>query len=80
MKRIFAVLGLTALLVSGCRAGAQQPPSPTTYTCPPAVLGGTAYTEVNAPANTGVAASITGSPRYRVPLLLQYRATPQQRA
>ena len=61
MKRIFAVLGLTALLVSGCRAGAQQPPSPTTYTCPPAVLGGTAYTEVNAPASTTVAASITGS-------------------
>ena len=61
MKRIFAVLGLAALLLSGCRAGAQQPPSPTTYTCPPAVLGGTAYTEVNAPASTGVAASITGS-------------------
>lgn len=60
-RRFFAIAFSLAAFIAGCRAGAQQPPSPTAYTCPPAVLGGTAYTEVNAPANTGVAASITGS-------------------
>ncbi len=60
MKQIFfAVAFLAAAFAAGC-AGAQQSASPITYTCPAAALGGP-YTEINAPTNTGVAASITGS-------------------
>jgi len=58
-NRIYAALAslLALTIVAGCRA--QQPPSPTAYTCPTAVSGGTTYTEINPPASNLVAASIT---------------------
>jgi hypothetical protein len=59
-NRIFAVLAALTLLAVGCHG--QQPPSPTTYTCPAAVVGGTAYTVLNPPAANDLSpASITGT-------------------
>jgi hypothetical protein len=54
------LLTLFALGLTAC-AHSQQPPSPPVATCPAAIANGTAYTEVNAPASTSVAASITAT-------------------
>lgn len=59
-RRILALLFLPILAI-GCRAGAQQPPSPPVLSCPPATFPGNNYTEVNPPASTTVAASINAT-------------------
>lgn len=62
MKQIFAA-ALLALALTACAhpGSGQQPPSPPVVNCPAATLGGTAYTEVNAPASTSVPANITAA-------------------
>jgi hypothetical protein len=58
-KNLITIAAIVALSLTACHS--QQPPSPPVATCPTATVGGSTYTEVNAPANTGVAASITST-------------------
>jgi hypothetical protein len=59
MKRILATIAILTFGFLGCHA--QVPPQPSVYTCPPAPVGGTAYTPINQPTNNTTAASITGT-------------------
>jgi hypothetical protein len=53
MKRILYVSVVLLAGILGCHSSpAQVPPGPTTYTCPPATVGGTAYTPLNPATNT----------------------------
>jgi hypothetical protein len=58
-KNLITIAAIVALSLTACHS--QQPPSPPVATCPTATVGGSTYTEVNAPANTGVAALTPGT-------------------